>query len=74
MFENRVLRRTFGFKRAEVTGGWRILHNGKLHHLYSSPNTIRMIKLKRLRWVRHVERIGEKTNAFKGPVRNPEGK
>jgi hypothetical protein len=49
MFENRVLRRIFGPKRDEVTGGWRKLHNGELHNLYSSPNVIRMIKSRRMR-------------------------
>jgi hypothetical protein len=49
MFENRVLRRIFGPKRNEVTGGWRKLHNEELHNLYSSPNIIRMIKLRRMR-------------------------
>jgi hypothetical protein len=44
VFENRVLRRIFGPKREEVVGGWRRLHNEKLHNLYASPNTIRVIK------------------------------
>jgi hypothetical protein len=42
MFENRVLRRIFGQKRDEVTGGWRKLHNEELHNLYSSPTIIRI--------------------------------
>jgi hypothetical protein len=50
LFENRVLRRIFGPKRGEVTGGWRKLHNEELHHLYSSPSIIRMIKSRRMRW------------------------
>jgi hypothetical protein len=54
VFENRALRRIFGPKRDEVTGGWRKLHNEELHNLYSSPSTIRMIKLRRMRWVGHV--------------------
>jgi hypothetical protein len=49
VFENRVLRRIFGSKRNEVTGGWRKLHNEELHNLYPSPNTIRMIKSRRMR-------------------------
>jgi hypothetical protein len=53
VFENRVLRRIFGLKRNEVMGGWRKLHNEKLHNLYSSPNIIRMIKSRRLRWTGH---------------------
>jgi hypothetical protein len=50
VFENRVLRRMFGPRRGEVTGDWRKLHNEELHNLYSSPNIIRMIKSKRMRW------------------------
>jgi hypothetical protein len=44
VFENRVLRKIFGPKRDEVTGGWRKLYNVELHNFYSSPNIIRMIK------------------------------
>jgi hypothetical protein len=44
VFENRVLRRIFGSKRDEVTGGWRKLHNEELHNLYSSPSIIRVMK------------------------------
>jgi hypothetical protein len=47
VFENRVLRRIFGPKRNEVTGGWRKLHNEELHNLYDSPSIIRMIKSKK---------------------------
>jgi PAS domain-containing protein len=54
VYENRVLRRIFGLKRDEVTGGRRKLHNKELHDLYSSPNVIRMIELERMRWVGHV--------------------
>jgi hypothetical protein len=50
MFENRVLRRIFGPKREEVAGGWRRLRNEELHNLYASPNIIRVIKSKRIRW------------------------
>jgi hypothetical protein len=57
-----------------VTGGWRKLHNEELHNLYSSPNIIRMIKSRRLRWAGHVARMGEKRNACKILVREPEGK
>jgi hypothetical protein len=53
VFENRVLRRIFGQKRDEVTGGWRKQRNEELHNLYSSPNIIRMIKSRRIRWVGH---------------------
>jgi hypothetical protein len=50
VFENRVLRRIFGPKKDEVTGGWRKLHNEGLHSLFSSPSIIRMIKSRRVRW------------------------
>jgi hypothetical protein len=59
LFENRVLRRIFRHKRDEVTGDWRKLHNEELQNLYSSPNIIRMIKSRRMRWVGHVEHLGE---------------
>jgi hypothetical protein len=62
-FENRMLRRIFGPKRYEVTGGGRKLHNEELHNLYSSPNIIRMILSRRTRWVEKVARMGEKRNA-----------
>jgi hypothetical protein len=59
VFEDRVPRRIFGPKRDEVTGKWRKLHNGELHNLYSSPDIIKQIKSRRMRWARHVGR-GEK--------------
>jgi hypothetical protein len=66
VLQNRVLRRLFGSKR-EVAGGWRKLHNEKLHSLYSSPSTSikRMIKSRRMRWAGHVARMGEKRNAYR---------
>jgi acyl-coenzyme A synthetase/AMP-(fatty) acid ligase len=57
VFENRALRRTFGPKRDEVTGGWRILHNEELNKFYFSPNTIRMIKSRRVRGAGHVTQM-----------------
>jgi hypothetical protein len=60
VFENRVLRRTFGPKRDEVTGGWIKLHNEELHNLYSSPSKIRMIKSRRMKWAGHVARVGRR--------------
>jgi hypothetical protein len=60
VLENRVLRRIFGPKRDEKTGGWRKLHNEELHNLYSSPSMIRMIKSRRTRWAGHVARMREK--------------
>jgi hypothetical protein len=59
VFENRVLRRIFGPKRDEVTGGWRKLHNEKLHNLYPSPSIIRMIKSRNTRLGDHVAHMGE---------------
>jgi hypothetical protein len=64
VFENSVLRRIFGPKRNEVIGGWRKLHNEKLHGLDSSPSVIRMIKSRRMRWAGHVASMGEKRNAL----------
>jgi hypothetical protein len=60
-----VLRRIFGPKRDEETGGWRKLHNEALRNLYSSPSIIRMIKSRRMRWAGHVARMGEKRNAYR---------
>jgi hypothetical protein len=57
-----------------VTGGWRKLHNEELHNLYSSPSIIRMFKSRRMRWAEHVARTGEKRNAYRIVVGNPEGK
>jgi hypothetical protein len=68
-----VLRRIFGPKRDEVTGGWRKLHNEELHNLYSSPSIIRIMKSRRIRWAGHVARMGEK-NAYRIFVGKPEGK
>jgi hypothetical protein len=64
MFENRVLRRIFGPKRDEVTGGWRKLHNEKLHGLYSLPSIVRVIKIRMMRWVGHVACMGEVRGAY----------
>ena len=61
MFENRVLRRIFGVKRDRVTGEWRKLHNEELNDLYCSPNIVRVIKQRRMRWAEHVARMGERS-------------
>jgi hypothetical protein len=74
VFENRVLRRIFGPTRDEVTGECRMLHNGELHTLYSSPDIIRQIKSRRMRWAGHVARIGEGRNVYRVLVGKSEGK
>jgi hypothetical protein len=58
VFENGVLRRIFGPKRDEVTGGWRKLHNEEIRDLYSSPSIIRIIKSRKMRWAGHAARMG----------------
>jgi hypothetical protein len=74
VFENRVLRRIFGPKRDEIMGEWRKLHNKELRDLYSLPSIIRIIKSTKMSWEGHVARVGEKRNAYRLPVRKPEGK
>jgi hypothetical protein len=74
VFENRVLRRIFGPKGDEVIGEWRRLHNKELYTLYSSPNTIQVIKSRRLRWAGHVARMGERRGAYRTLVGKPEGR
>jgi hypothetical protein len=73
-FENRVLRRIFGPKRDEGTGEWRKLHNGELHNLYSSPDIIKQIKSRRMRWAGHVARMGEGRNVYRVLMGKPEGR
>jgi hypothetical protein len=73
VFENRVLRKISGPKRTE-DGWWRKLHNDELHSLYSSPNIVTVIKSRRMRWVRHVARIGEGRGVYRVLVGRPEGK
>jgi hypothetical protein len=63
VFENRMLRRVFGSKRDKVKGGWRKLHNEELPNLCSSPNIIRTIKSRSMRWAGHAARIGDGINA-----------
>jgi hypothetical protein len=74
VFENRVLRRIFGPKGDEVTGGWRILHDEELRGLYSSPSIIRIMKPIKMRWSDHVARMGEKRNAYRLLVETPKGR
>jgi hypothetical protein len=68
------LSRIFGPKRDDVTGDWRKLHNEELHNLHSSPSISRVIILRRMRWLGHVARVGEKRNAYRILVGKPEGK
>jgi hypothetical protein len=60
VLENRVLRRILGPKREDVTGEWRKLHDDGFNDLYSSPNIVRVIKSRRMRWVGHVACMGER--------------
>jgi hypothetical protein len=79
--QSKGFRRFSGFRQAyvlnyiiDVTGDWRKLHNEELHNLYSSPEIIRMIKSRRMRWVKHVARMGETKNAYRMLVGKPKGK
>jgi hypothetical protein len=63
VFENWLLRRIVGPKRDEVRGEWRGLHNEELYALYSSPNIIRVIKSRGLRWAGHAARMGARRGA-----------
>jgi hypothetical protein len=64
----------FGPKRDKATGEWRRLQNEELIDLYSSQNVIRVIKSRRMRWARHVARMGEKRGAYRVLVGRPEGR
>jgi hypothetical protein len=74
VFENRVLRRIFGPKRDEVTGGWRKLHNEEFNYLNSSPNIIRTVKSRKVRWVGNVACMREMRNAHRTFDGEPKGK
>jgi hypothetical protein len=74
VFENRVLMRIFGPKKDEVKGEWRRLHNKVRYALCSSPNIIRVIKPRILRWAGYVVRIGETRDAYRALVGKPEGR
>jgi len=74
VLENRVLRIIFGLKRDEVTWEWRKLHNEELNDLYSSPDIIRVIKLRRMRWAGHVARMGQRRGAYRVLMGKTEGK
>ena len=74
LFENMVLRTIFGPRRDEVTEEWRRLHNEALSDLYSSPNIVRVINSRRMRWAGHVARMGEERGVYRVLVGKPEGK
>ena len=72
VFENRVLRKIFGPRRDEVTGEWRRLPNEDLND--SSPNIVRVIKSRRMRWAGHVVHMGEERGVYRVLVEKPEGR
>ena len=65
---------SFGPRRDELTGEWRRLHDEELNDLYSSPNIVRVIKSRRMRWAGHVARVGEERGEYRVLVGKPEGK
>jgi hypothetical protein len=65
VFENRVLRKILGPKKVGVTGGWRSLHNEKLHNLHCSPIVFGMFKSRRMRWAKHVAHMGESRDSYR---------
>jgi hypothetical protein len=73
VFENRVLRRMFGPKRDEITGGCRKLHDENFHNLYSSPNENRMAKSWRMKLIGHVARMHKENSGYRISVGRPEG-
>ena len=74
VFDNRVLRRIFESKRDEVTGEWRKLHNEELNYLYCSPNIVRAIKSRRMRWAGNIARMVERRGVYGVLVGKSEGK
>jgi len=74
VFENVVLRRIFGPRRDKVTGKWRKLHNEELNDLYSSPNIVRVIKSRRMRWAGHVVRMSEERVVYRVLLGKSEGR
>ena len=74
MFDNMVLRRIFVPRRDKVTGEWRRLQNKELNDFYSSPNIVRVIKSRRMRWAGHVARMGEEREVYRVLVGKTEGK
>jgi hypothetical protein len=74
VFENRVLRRTFGPKSNEVTGEWRKLYNEELNDLHASPSIVWVIKSRRMRWAGDVACMGGRRGVYRVMVGKPEGK
>ena len=74
VFKYRVPRRIFGPRKDEVTRECRKLRNEELNDLYSSPNTLRVIQSRRMRWADHVARIRERRGVYRVLVGKPEGK
>jgi len=74
LFENMVFRRIFGRRREEVTVEWMRLHNEELNDLSCSPNIVRVIKSRRMRWAGHVARMGQEKGVYRVLVGKPEGK
>jgi len=74
VFENKVLRKIYGSKRDEMTGEWRRLHNEELHGLYDSPDDVKIMKSRRLRWAGHVARMGKKRRLYSILVGRPGGR
>jgi hypothetical protein len=73
VFEKSVLRKIFGSRREE-DGSWRKLHDDELHNLHSSPNIVRVIKSRRMRWAGHMARMGEGSCVYRVLVGRPECK
>jgi len=74
VFENRVLRRTFGPKGVNVTGEWKKLHNEEIYEMYCSPNIVWVMKLRRMRWAGHVAHMKVEERYIQGLDGKPEGK
>jgi len=72
VFENMVMRRIFGPRRNEVTGECRRLHNEELNDVYSSPNIVRVIKWRRMRWAGHLAHVGDLRGLYSFLVGKPE--
>ena len=74
VFEKIALRRIFGTRRDEVMREWRRMRNEEINDLYSSPNIVRVIKWRRMRWTGHVARMGEERGVYRFLVGKPEGR